>query len=131
MKTAALPGFVALLAALAGPLAAIPAINSTPAVYRVSAVAVRGGTVVRAGDSAVTVVAHLGQPEQKMSRDIWIYRQFRSPEERHYQRDCTTLVVTFRDGRVTYLDRVNDPAVRWLAAHLPTRPDTDGIVAQQ
>ena len=118
-------------AALVSPLAALPA-NSTPVTaYRLGAVERYGVKAVQPGDPATKVAAYLGQPDQKLSGDTWVYRRFQCQRDLEQAAECTTLLISFSHGRVTDLQRVNAPAVKAMAAELAARVPTRQIAARK
>ena len=82
-----------------------------------------GNTVVIRGSSVSDVAASLGWPHAKLSAHVWAYRGFNGGSAQHRDDDCSTLVVTFVEGRVVDLTLVNDRAEQVLAARLSTRTD--------
>jgi hypothetical protein len=127
MKTRLLPVFLSLAVlgiALVGPLPAAPASASSPAKsHPVGAVARYGAIVVRPGDSAVQVAAFLGQPDQRLSADTWVYRHFQAGPGEATADGCSMLLIRFSLDRVTELQQVNEPAVWVLAAMLAAPVD--------
>src|SRR3954471_22632492 len=93
--------FAVFSAALVCPLAAVPAHSIAATAYRLGAVERYGVKAVQPGDPATKVAAYLGQPDQKLADDIWVYRRFQCQRDLERAADCTTLLISFSHGHVT------------------------------
>ena len=79
-------------------------------------------SVVR-GKSPREVEVALGVPQRKLSADVWAYSNFGAREVGHGADDCTTLIVSFVEGRVSDLQLVNAHAEAIYAARLQPKPE--------
>jgi hypothetical protein len=115
-----------LAAASAGPLSAEPA-----KAYRLGAVERYGVKAIRPNVSSRKVLAYLGQPDQKLSSDIWVYRKLPHRRNPAHEADCTTLLVHFSQNRVSDLQKVNETAVGLIAARFPSLITRRQMVAEK
>jgi hypothetical protein len=90
----------------------------SPAVHSVKQVA----PYVERGTPRIAVTVHLGQPTERLSPDVWVYRGFSVERGSVSVKDCGTLVVTFAGGYVSNLQLVNAPAVAAIAAQAKLGP---------
>ena len=112
-----------------------PAFAASPAKqalsHPVGSVARFGNIVVTRGSSVSDVATSLGWPHSKLSAHVWAYKGFNGGSEQHRDDDCSTLLVTFVEGRVVDLKLVNDRAEKVLAARLSTNaPDKIQVAAK-
>jgi hypothetical protein len=100
--------FATLLAA-AGSLAAA-SMSETAHAYRVSSADGSGDRIVR-GHTSSAVLESLYHPSWKLGDDVWVYRGFKAVGDQTRDAACSTLVITFTNGRVSDLMLVNDRAL--------------------
>lgn len=83
---------------------------------------------LRRGALAADVVAALGDPAVRLSRDVWVYWNHRTDQVALQQQGFDTLVVAFTQGRVTNLRLVTHQSVEALMLRLRlARPDAPPI----
>ena len=106
--------------AIAGPLSAAP--KQKPAYsHSVGSVERYGNTLVARGYAMHNVERSLGAPHLKLSADVWAYYQINAGYAQSADDDCTTLLITFVQGRVTDLKLINDRAKKIYVAQLRTK----------
>jgi hypothetical protein len=107
--------FATLLAAASS----LAAASKSPSafVHSVRSVEHRDYTIVR-GDASSLVLEALGAPARKLDGNVWIYPGFNAGAAQSKDDDCSTLMVTFTNGRVSDLKLVNDRAVAVIARRI-------------
>jgi len=119
----------ALVAALASPFVGGPAQTDPVLIYPLGVVERVGVETILPGDFRIKVSSSLGLPDRKLSADTWVYHRFQCQSELENAEVCSTLIVSFRSGRVWKLQRVNERAVRMMAAQIETPPAPGRLVA--
>ena len=113
----------ALTPALAAPQAKPAASHAVTSVERLGSAAVTRGTLL------LEVERSLGAPRRKLSETVWIYRNFSGGSAQAPDDDCSTLVVTFTNGKVSDLQLVNDRAEIIFAARAEAKANAKLQVA--
>lgn len=85
---------------------------------------------IESGSPRISVTVRLGQPTQRLSDNLWVYRGFRARNGSSAQEACDTLIVTFTDDLVTDLRLVNRPAEVAIAAQVKLNKSPQ-LTAQQ
>ena len=80
-----------------------------------------GRAPITRGSTAVEVVQSLGQPKRKLSESMWVYRNYDAGFAQLPDDDCTTLLVTFANGKVSDLQLINDRAEIIFAARIEAK----------
>ena len=112
---AAFAAFTAVSSAFAAPQ------TKTAYAHPVGSVERYGTTLVARGYAMHHVERSLGAPQLKLSADVWAFRNFNGGYEQSPDDDCTTLLVTFTNGKVTDLKLVNERAEKIYVAQLRTK----------
>ncbi len=86
--------------------------------HAVGSVARPGNTDVARGTTKTAVRQSLGEPGHQLSADVWAYYHFNGGYYQQPDDDCSTLLVTFAEGRVADLQLINDRAQIVYAAQL-------------
>jgi hypothetical protein len=111
----------AALSALAlTPLSAASKID-VPVAFSVRTLTARseGGDQIERGTPRADVLWAMRQKaRQELSPDVWLYSGYRANLDLANKQDCTTLVITFANGKVVDLKLVNRPAAAAIAANL-------------
>ena len=110
------PSSVALLLAVCLPAFASASSLPEPAAQSISLRAV--GDYVERGTPRIQVIARLGRPAERLSRNVWVYRLAASPDLAAGDSSCRQLVVRFDEGAVADLRLVNERAVEQIVADL-------------
>lgn len=76
-----------------------------------------GGYVER-GIPRIQVIAKLGQPAERWTPDIWVYRAAGALHDTGANASCRTLIIRFERGVVAEMTLANDPAARQIAAEV-------------
>ena len=127
---------VATLASLL-PLSAAAAAPGNPGIAYsrpVGSVERYGQPLFTRGSPVSHVERALGAPYRKLSDDVWVYTNFHG--ESHvsdlaHGQDCSTLLVTFTNGRVSDLNLINERAQQIIAARLRAKAsETTQIAAK-
>ena len=82
-----------------------------------------GNTLAVRGTAMWRVEHALGTPNHKLSENVWAYRHFNAGSAQPGDDDCSTLLVTFTDGRVSHIELINDRAEINYATRLQPKPD--------
>lgn len=86
-----------------------------PVAYAVSS----AGPYIERGSLRIWVLAKLGEPTERLSPDVWVYRGYvPSSGQRPVDAACNRLIVTFSDGAVANLQLANPAAADFIAANL-------------
>jgi len=119
-----------LLSALAGSsLPAAPAEVPARAV-RINAVEQSNRILVEPGTTEFTVRRLLGEPRHKLNPDNWVYDRFFPSDSKVAADDCSTLLVTFAQGKVAELKLVNERAVKVITASLAKKDNVPMVAAK-
>jgi hypothetical protein len=66
-----------------------------------------GAKLFAAGDSALTVLNKLDQPHYRLSKSVWLYRNFPAPPHedagKHF---CDNLIISFEPGKTIGIQKV-------------------------
>lgn len=84
-------------------------------------------TIIR-GTLVIEVYQSLGMPAEKLGPDMWVYHGFNAGVAQSRHDDCTNLVVTFVNGRISDLQLVNDRAVAVFAQRMEAKKNA-GLLA--
>jgi len=71
---------------------------------------------INRGTPSQTVLNNCGSPDHRITEDVWVYHRFYAKTDRPEIGDCTSLVVTIREGEVADLHLVNEKAEAILVA---------------
>ena len=122
-----------LLATALAPFALAPAFAAPPAAqafaHPVMSVERSGSAAITRGMALHEVQQALGAPRRKLSEDVWVYRNFNAGHAQAPDDDCSTLVVTFTNGKVSDLQLVNDRAEIIFAARAEAKANAKLQVA--
>ena len=122
-----------LLAAALAPFALTPAVAAPQAkpaaAHPVTSVERLGCAAVTRGMPLHEVERSLGAPRRKLSETVWVYRNFNAGFAQSPDDDCSTLVVTFTNGKVSDLQLVNDRAEIIFAARIEAKANAKLQVA--
>ncbi|HUJ44383.1 MAG TPA: hypothetical protein VLW52_12345 [Opitutaceae bacterium] len=124
MKTRIL-SVIVFVAALGGfPAGPLPAAPQKPAskAYSVQAVTRDGATVVKVGSADSTVCRWLGEPSRRLGDDLWVYFHFAGSREEAREAGCSTLLLTFANGRVADIKLINEGALGVIVAQTNVHP---------
>jgi hypothetical protein len=88
----------------------------------------RGDTVVARGDTMSAVRTTLGIPDL-LSDDVWTYHNFDGGSAQSRHDDCSILLLTFTQGRVSNIELVNERAKANVVARLRVRPSDNAQFA--
>ncbi len=113
---------VAALVAATSPLAQAGSKNTTPTVVPVSSVTRDNTKVVSVGSTDSRVLEELGTPFHKYANNVWVYPHYHGNGDAPILDECTMLVITFENGRVTSLGLVNPRAATIIASKVQTDP---------
>ncbi len=128
MKTR-LASALVLVAALSV-LASAPVSAASPATaYRVSSVEKYGVPSIVPGDSIDKVRCYLGRPDDKLGDKTWVYHDFNPSHDRAKQDACSTVLITFSQGRISEIRGVNAAALAIIHAQFVTKPNAPTLVA--
>jgi hypothetical protein len=131
MKTH-IPSVLILAAALSVsaliPLFAAPAPQGVaPMAYSVSRVDLNSSESITRGTTAWTILRCLGNPQQKLSSDTWVYYGYQADFEPANDQQCDKLIFTMVRGEVADIKLVNDHAARLIAAQVKVK--STGMIA--
>ena len=120
-----LPTFLAVVStALACPPSA--ATNALPAAaHPVGRVEHSNGSVVTRGTTVPEVLQALGYPSRKLGKTVWIYHRYDGGIAQAPHCDCSNLVITFTNDRVSDLKLANSRAVVVFAKQMDTKKSTN------
>ena len=79
------------------------------------------GTQIRRGTSDITVKSALGEPDQRLSPEVWVYYNFHSNQNLAKSLGCNTLMVTIENGKVADLKLLSRTGVQVVARNLQKR----------
>lgn len=98
--------------------------NNLPIGYSVSTInlASSGDEQIACGATQWTVLRLMGSPFRELSPDVWVYHRYHANLDLANEQGCTTLVITFAQGKVADLKLVNNPAVGLIAANSKPKP---------
>lgn len=106
--------------------AGIPALakseNTHPMMFRVNEVVREGATLVKFGSTESAVWYQFGSPDAKPAKNVWVYHNFRSSNERALSHECHSLMITFENDRVADIVLVNSRAKTVIVAELAKNP---------
>ncbi len=80
------------------------------------------GQVLGRGASEKQVRESLGEPGQRLARNVWVYFDYEAARPTHNKTDRDALVVTFASGKVVDMRLVDRAAVAVLAAKMQAKP---------
>ena len=83
------------------------------------------GQEITEGSPASALLNHLGQPDVKLTPDVWVYRNYHAEQKEAQDHKCDRLVITLVKGVVTEMLLVNCRAEAVIAARLRAASRTE------
>lgn len=96
--------------------------GSHPLMMRVDQIERQGIAVVHIGTPEAAVWDRLGRPEQWLSDNVWVYRNYHSDQPAAMDHACRTLLIRFEGHRVAGISLLNEQAHRVVAKRLRVDP---------
>lgn len=78
--------------------------------YSVSEVILTNHPAIKEGVPASTIRMTAGNPYVRLTRDLWMYTQFRPDSDLARSENCDLLLIAFEDNRVSEIYFANDDA---------------------
>jgi hypothetical protein len=103
---------------------------SLATMYQVTAIEKYGAPLIATGDPLQKVRRYLGTPNEELSANVWVYFDFIPSHIQAKADACTTVVITFSDGRIVDIKGVNRGALTILASRLGTSTGDPTLVAK-
>ena len=114
---------------------ALPSFAASPELpargYRVRSIEHYNTPIVERETTESTVRRLLGEPTRKLDGVTWVYPRFRAIPEQRANDDCTTLIITFSEGRVADMKLVNERAEKVIAANLKPKSTDNTAIASK
>lgn len=120
---------LAVITLFSAPTLRAAAIPDQPQSYTVSGVERRDEMIVHPGTTEFSVRRLLGEPARRLDSTTWAYHNFCPADPKRDTGNCTTLIVTFSEGKVTQLQLVNTPAEKHIAATLKAAAENIRAIA--
>lgn len=119
---------LAAMTAVASPLSAGTK-TSFAVAHPVTSVERNSSSTIERGSTLMEVFLGLGAPARKLNADTWLYTGFNGGTAQPSQDDCSLLIVSFKNARVTDLRLVNNRAEQVIAAQLQRKSPPAELLA--